>query len=130
MSERSYSELIEIPTFDQRLEYLKLKGAELNSPRAISESFYKSKPWRERRKSIIVRDFGCELGIMGIYIYGPIYVHHMDPITEEDILNGHPKLLDPENLISMSLNSHNIIHYRTKESEPLIERQPGDTKLW
>jgi len=130
MDNRTYSELVLLGTYDERLEYLMLEGVELSSPRAMSQSFYKSKQWKAIRESIIKRDFGCEIGILGIYIYGPIYVHHMNPITEVDIDNNDPKLYDPENLISVSLNTHNIIHYRTIAPEPYVERSAGDTKLW
>jgi len=96
----------------------------------MSSSFYKSKTWRTIRKSIIDRDLGFDLGVFGVYIEGPMYVHHINPIDEYDILNQTRKLLDPENLITVSGNTHNLIHYNKQEKEQWVERTPGDTKLW
>lgn len=127
---RSYSELIKIPSFSERLEYLKLLDNNVNSPRHMSEAFYKSHMWRTTRQYIIDRDNAFDLGVFGVYIDGPIYVHHINPINEDDILFMTDRLLDPENLISSSLDTHNLIHYNKIEKEKWVERQPGDTKLW
>lgn len=78
----------------------------------------------------MARDFGCDLGTFGVYIFGSIYVHHINPITEEDIEANDYKLYDPENLISTSIDTHNAIHYRQSDSDPYVERESGDTKLW
>lgn len=126
----TYSELIKFESFDERLDYLKLWNVPHTSPRSISESFYKSKAWREVREFIIRRDLGCDLGKFGVYIYGSIYVHHVNPITEEDIVQWSDSLIDPENLISTSLTTHNFIHYKPDDKVPYVERQPNDTKLW
>jgi hypothetical protein len=127
---RSYSELILIPSFEERLEYLKLLDNNVASPRHMSRAFYTSTTWKTLRKHIIDRDLGFDLGMFGVYIEGPMLVHHINPITEYDILNMTEKLLDPENLITASGHTHNLIHYNTKEKETWVERKPGDTKLW
>lgn len=127
---RSYSELILLPTFSERLEYLKLLDNNVTSPRHMSASFYQSKTWKILRKQIIKRDLGFDLGIFGVYIEGPMLVHHINPIDESDIVYQTNKLLDPENLITVSGNTHNLIHYNTKVKEQWVERTPGDTKLW
>lgn len=127
---RSYSELITIPSFSERLEYLKLLDNNATSPRHMSESFYKSHIWLTVRNQIIDRDLGFDLGVFGIYIDGPIFVHHINPIEESDIVYQTKKLLDPENLITTSLNTHNLIHYRQEEKDIWVERKPGDTILW
>lgn len=127
---KSYSEASLFNSFEERLEYLKLKGVRYESPRAISQSFYKSKRWRDVREEVLRRDLGCDLGVFGVYIFGPTYVHHINPITEEDLHNDSPKLYDPDNLITTSMETHNAIHYRNRPTEPYLERTPGDTKLW
>lgn len=127
---RSYSELIKISSFSDRLDYLKLLDNNATSPRHMSGDFYKSYIWRKLRKSILDRDLGFDLGVFGVYIDGPMFVHHINPINESDIIYQTKKLLDPENLITVSGNTHNLIHYNTKQKEQWIERTPGDTKLW
>jgi len=127
---RSYSELILLPTHAERLEYLKLLDNNVTSPRHMSASFYKSKTWKHIRQMVIDRDLGFDLGIFGVYIHGPMLVHHINPIDESDIIYQTKKLLDPENLITVSGNTHNLIHYNKKEKEQWVERKPGDTKLW
>lgn len=127
---RTYSELILIGNFGDRLKYLMVAGESYQSPRSISESFYKSWVWKQVRSDIIKRDLGCDLGCINQDIDGIILVHHINPITQEDIDNNSPKLYDPENLITVSLHTHNIIHYGPKKSVEIIERKPGDTQLW
>lgn len=127
---RSYSELILLPTFPERLEYLKLLDNNVTSPRHMSAGFYQSRTWKTIRKMIMDRDLGFDLGVFGVYIDGPMYIHHINPIDESDIVNQTNKLLDPENLITVSGNTHNLIHYNKKEKEQWVERKPGDTKLW
>jgi 5-methylcytosine-specific restriction endonuclease McrA len=127
---RSYSELIKLESFDERLAYLKLLDNDVMSPRHMSRDFYKSDLWKILRKQIIDRDLGFDLGVFGVYIDGPMLVHHINPINENDIIFQTKKLLDPENLITTSYNTHNLIHYNKKEKEPWVERTPGDTKLW
>lgn len=127
---KSYSELITLESFDERLEYLKLLDNNVTSPRHMSMPFYKSDMWKTVRKRIIDRDLGFDLGVFGVYIDGSIIVHHINPINEQDILFQTARLIDPENLITVSTNTHNKIHYSTTIKEPWVERTPGDTKLW
>lgn len=129
MTRLCYSEAIKFESFDERLDYLKLWDVPHTSPRSVSMSLYKHKRWLITRDEIIKRDLGCDLGVFGIYIYGPIYVHHINPITEHDIEIWSDVLFDPENLIATSMDTHNSIHYKPA-APPLVERQPGDTKLW
>lgn len=127
---RTYSELITLPSFQERLDYLKLFDNNALSPRHMSEQFYKSHIWRTIRQQIIDRDLGFDLGVTGVYIEGTVLVHHIDPIDENDIVFQTAKLLDPENLITTSLNTHNLIHYNQEVRDVWVERTPGDTKLW
>lgn len=128
---RSYSELMKHESFYERLAYLQLFDGNVSSPREISQEFYKSDLWIRMREKIILRDFGCDLGSKGIYIRGPIIVHHINPIDKNDILNRTDKLLDPENLIATSINTHNKIHYKKSDThEDYQERKEGDTIPW
>lgn len=127
---RSYSELITIESFKDRLSYLKLLDNNVHSPRHMSEKFYKSHLWLTTRDEIIRRDLGFDLGVFGVYIADQIFVHHINPIVEEDIIYQTSRLTDPENLITCSLKTHNLIHYNTQEKEKWVERRPGDTIDW
>lgn len=127
---RCYSDLILLPSYSERLAYLQLFDNNATSPRHMSASFYRSKTWKQLRKTIIDRDLGFDLGVFGVYIEGPMLVHHINPINESDIIYQTRKLLDPENLITVSVVTHNLIHYNTIEREEWVERKPGDTKLW
>lgn len=127
---KSYSDLIKFHSFQERLDYLKLLDNNALSPRHMSEGFYKSHAWRVLRKQIIDRDLGFDLGVNGVYVVGPFIIHHINPISEYDIIERTDKLLNPENLITTSINTHNLIHYNQKEKEVWVERTPGDTILW
>jgi 5-methylcytosine-specific restriction endonuclease McrA len=127
---KTYSELIQLDSFEERLAYLKLLDNNVTSPRHMSGSFYTSDIWKAVRQQIIDRDLGFDLGVFGVYIEGPMIVHHINPINENDIIYQTAKLLDPENLITTSGNTHNLIHYNKKEKEVWVERSPGDTKFW
>lgn len=127
---KSYSELILLPSFEERLEYLKLLDNNVTSPRHMSEAFYKSDVWKHTRQRVIDRDLGFDLGVFGVYIPDRVLVHHINPINESDIIYQTQKLLDLENLITSSDNTHNLIHYNKKEKEKWVERTPGDTKFW
>lgn len=127
---RSYTELIKLDSYSERLEYLKLLDNNVTSPRHMSEQFYKSHAWMTLRKSIIDRDLGFDLGVFGVYIPSIVIVHHIDPIEESDIVYQTRKLLDPDNLITTSLDTHNKIHYKQEVEDKWVERRPGDTKLW
>lgn len=133
---RAYSELIKIPTFKERFEYLKLKPEEdyhaLRKFRYLNQRFYNSSEWRSVRNQVRIRDNGLDLGCEGFDIFGKIYIHHMNPITIEDLENGSSKLLDMNNLISCSFDTHEAITYSDENllPKPFVERKPGDTKLW
>ena len=133
---RTYTQLMRLKTFDERFEYLNLLGKVgvdvWGAERYINQSFYKSKAWRDVRHEVIVRDCACDLGIKDREIYDRIIIHHMTPITIEDLENGSPYLLDPEYLICTSHTTHNALHYGDISQTPreYIERRPGDTKLW
>ena len=117
--------------WNSRLQYLTLLDDNAASPRTMSNSFYKSKEWSRVRSEIIERDLGCDLGIPGMYIDGPIIVHHINPLWSEDIEEWNTeKLFDPDNLICCSIETHNMIHYGNHKSEGYKERMPNDTNLW
>ena len=127
---RTYSELVKLKTFGERLEYLKLWGESHLSPRTLDYDFYHSPAWRKCRAAIIRRDLGWDLGVDGCGIDGLITVHHINPLTPEDLDNWNiDKLFDPENLITVSDETHKSIHYKAKQID-FIERSPGDIKLW
>ena len=115
MKIKSYSELLEFNTLLDRYRYLKLDGelgaATFGFDRYLNQQFYKLKEWKIVRAKVIVRDLGCDLGIEGLEIVGPVIIHHMNPISIDDVKNKNPILLDPEYLISTQLNTHNAIHY-------------------
>ena len=112
---KSYSELIRIPTFEERFEYLSLDGKvgedTFGYDRWLNQVFYSSKEWRDFRRDIIIRDNGCDLGVEGYEIFGKIIVHHMNPITLDDIMHDRDWIFDPEFLITTVHNTHNAIHY-------------------
>ena len=133
---RTYSELIKLPTFEERFEYLNLNGIvsqlTFGSERYLNQMFYTSDEWRRLRREIILRDEGCDLGIDGFDIHSKIIIHHMNPIREEDILQHSEYLINPEYLICTSLRTHNAIHYGDKQQVTYhpIERKPNDTCPW
>lgn len=136
MTIRTYSELITFPTFEERYEYLRLKGRvgeeTFGFDRYLNQVFYKSKEWRSIRDYVITRDNGCDLGMEGYEIYGQILIHHMNPITKEDILQRRDVLLNPEYLITTVKNTHDAIHYGDANllvTAP-IERRKNDTCPW
>lgn len=127
---RTYSEACQYKTFGDRLAYLTLGDDNAKSPRDISIMFYKRDPrWKPVRQFIIKRDYGCDLGIIGQDISGPIIIHHINPISREDIINDSSMLLDPENLICVKITTHNLIHYRRKVITTITERHPDDMLL-
>ena len=133
---RSWTELSRIPDFYERYNYLRLRGAvgqpTFGSERYINQNFYTSKQWRDVRHEVIARDLGCDLGIEGFEIHDKIIIHHMNPMTVEDIEHGNNEILDPEFLISTTMNTHNAIHFGDESllPRPHVDRRPGDTKLW
>lgn len=133
---RTYSELITIPTFEERFKYLQLNGfvgeETFGFDRYLNQNFYRSKEWKRIRDQIIVRDSGCDLGILDREIYGNIIIHHMNPITTDDIYRVSDYLTNPEYLICTTLRTHNAIHYGDESlliTAP-IERRPNDTSPW
>lgn len=133
---RTYSELITLKTFEERFQYLKLNGVvgreTFGYDRYLNQILYNSLEWKHCRNGIIIRDNGCDLGCEGYDIYGQILIHHINPITVEDVLNRNPIVFDPENLICSSHNTHNAIHYSDENiliTGP-IERRKNDTCPW
>lgn len=133
---RTYTELITLNTWEERFEYLKLSGVvgedTFGFDRYLNQRFYKSREWREIRNKIIARDLGCDLGIPGCEImYDKILIHHMNPIVPSDIVDATEYLLNPNYLITVSIDTHNAIHYG-KEKKPRVyeERHANDTCPW
>lgn len=133
---RTYSELIRLPTFEERFRYLKLDGLvgkdTFGFDRYLNQEFYRSKEWKEVRDFVIVRDNGCDLGMDGYEIVGRIYIHHMNPITVNDIVHSSDFLLNPNYLICVSHNTHNAVHYGDEDllvTAP-VERRKNDTCPW
>lgn len=136
MSIKCYSELIALPTFEERYRYLRLGGRvgeeTFGFDRWINQKFYKDPEWLSARDYAIIRDNGCDLGIEGREIHGKILVHHMNPITKEDILYRTKILLDPEYLICTIKNTHDAIHYGDESlliKDPIV-RTKNDTCPW
>ena len=147
MSIRCYSELILLPTFEERYRYLRLNGAvgeeTFGFDRYMNQVFYRSPEWKQIRDVVIARDMGCDLGCKdhpitdwvlrdGRPIRPKISIHHINPITKDDVLQHSEKLLDPENAICVSAATHKVIHYGTGKGPKLPdgERRPGDTCPW
>lgn len=133
---KTYSELIELPTFKERYRYLRLIGRvgkdTFGFDRYLNQNFYRSIEWKRVRDQVIVRDNGCDLGIEDRPITGKILIHHMNPITDKDILNLTDTLLNPEYLICVSHITHNAIHYGDENlliTEPIV-RTKYDTCPW
>lgn len=133
---KCYSELITIPTFIERYRYLRLGGKvgedTFGFDRYLNQIFYKDPEWLRTRDLVIIRDGGCDLAMPDREILSRILVHHINPITKEDIINRDPKLFDLENLISTVKNTHDAIHYGDENLliiEP-IERSQNDTCPW
>ena len=136
MSIRTYSELITIPTFEERFEYLQLKGSVgkdiFGYDRYLNQVLYRSPEWKRLRNQIIIRDGGCDLACDGYDIYGKVLIHHLNPITVEDVLARSRKVFDPDNLVCVSHNTHNAIHYGDVDllvTGPII-RTKNDTCPW
>ena len=133
---RTYSELITLRTFNERFDYLALSGkvghSTFGADRYLNQNFYRSREWRRIRNEVIIRDGGCDLGIPGREIYDKIYVHHMNPITVEDIYDDYDLLINPEFLICTSFNTHQAITFGDRNNliKLPFERRKGDTKLW
>ena len=136
MSIKCYSELMTLPTFIERYRYLKLGGSvgkeTFGYDRYLNQALYRSPEWKRFRRDIIIRDNGCDLGCEGYDIVGKILIHHIEPITIEDVIKRNPRIFDPENTISTQLMTHNAIHYGDESlliTEPVV-RKPNDTCPW
>lgn len=133
---RSYSELRQLATFIERYEYLALRGevgqATFGFDRWMNQGFYTSRAWKDARRAVILRDEGCDLGVPGHEIHDRLIVHHMNPLTEDDIAHGSDNAFNPENLICTKHSTHNAIHYGDASllEQTYVPRRPGDTKLW
>lgn len=133
---RSYSELRRLSTFDERFDYLSMRGevgAEtFGFDRWINQRFYHSVEWNHVRNLVVYRDNACDLGIPGYEISARLMVHHMNPVTPEGLQQGDRWVLDPEYLITTTHRTHNAIHYGDASllARPPIQRRPGDTTLW
>lgn len=133
---RTYSELIQFPTFEERYRYLRLQGIvgkdTFGFDRYLNQKFYRSAEWKRVRDQVIIRDNGCDLGMEDRVIRGKILIHHMNPITDKDILRATDILLNPEFLICVTHQTHNAIHYGDEDQlvlGPAI-RTPNDTCPW
>ena len=133
---RTYSELVQLPTFTERLRYLLLDGTvaapTFGTNRYLNQKLYRSADWQRVRRLVIIRDGGNDLGVEGYSIEGAILIHHINPITEEMILNADPEIFNLDNLILTTRNTHNIIHYGDAGliKEDWKPRSPNDTIPW
>lgn len=133
---KTYSELVKLDSFEERYSYLRIGGTvgreTFGYDRYLNQILYTSDEWRSLRREIIIRDNGCDLGVDGFEIHGKILIHHINPITVDDVLRRAAKVFDPENLISTTLNTHNAIHYGDESLLLLlpIERTKNDTCPW
>lgn len=136
MSRRSYRELLQLRTFEERYDYLRLYGeigvATFGFDRYLNQNFYKSNEWKQLRNKIIVRDEGCDLAFLGQPCFGRAIIHHINPITEEELVHGDDSIFDPDNLVLCSLQTHNAIHYGDPSQlrKDYIPRRPNDTCPW
>ena len=136
MKNRTYTELSKLKTIEERFEYLRIDGKvgedTFGFDRYLNQMFYKLPEWKKTRRDVIIRDGGCDLGVEGYDIAGPITVHHMNPVTKEQILNRDPVLFDPEYLISTTSLTHKAIHYGDSNllSKVYTERRKNDTCPW
>lgn len=136
MNLRRYSELKRLKTFEERYEYLRIGGligeSTFGFERYLNQQLYTSQRWRQLRNEIIIRDNGCDLGIEGRDIYDKIIIHHMNPLTRDQMQDPDESMFDPEYLICVSLNTHNAIHYGDASllRKDYIPRRPNDTCPW
>lgn len=133
---RTYSDLQQLRTFEERFDYLSLDGVvgfpTFGHERFLNQRFYTSTQWRHLRSEIIARDLGNDLGVPGHEIYDKIIIHHMNPMTPRDVYESNPEILNPEFLVVTRHSTHNAIHFgdRSLILSGFVERRPGDTKLW
>lgn len=133
---RTYSELIQHSSFEDRFKYLSLRGGVGRSTfgfdRYLNQKFYTSRQWKSIRDHVILRDNGCDLAVNGFEIHNKLLIHHMNPIDVNSLVHEDPNILDPEFLITTTHRTHNAIHFGDEKllPKPLVERRRGDTKLW
>lgn len=138
MSDRSYTELLQLPTYEERYRYLCCGGRvgeeTFGHERFLNQRFYTSHEWRTLRQYVIARDYARDLGVPGFDILPPakVFVHHMNPIRPDDIVERNPLISDPEFLITVTHRTHNAIHYGDRQHAPrgLTVRTPHDTSPW
>lgn len=136
MAHKTYTELSRFATFEERFAYLKLNGevgrSTFGFDRWVNQQFYSSRSWRHARDFVIVRDNACDLGVPGYEIRATLLVHHINPLTPQDIVEGGEWIIDPEFLVCCTHRTHNAIHYGDDSLlvKPPTERRPGDTRLW
>lgn len=136
MRNRSYSELRRFHTFEERYDYLRLHGevgeSTFGFDRWMNQQFYRSTEWKQIRQEVIARDLGMDLGVEGYEIFDRTLIHHMNPMSAEDMEDSNPNNLDPEFLITTTHQTHNAIHYGDASLlvRSLVERRRGDTRLW
>ena len=135
MTIRCYREMATFESYSDRYNYLVLNGrvgmATFGFDRYLNQDFYQSRDWKNVRDEVIIRDNGCDLGVPGYEIYDDILVHHMNPMTVDDVVHQESWILDPEFLITTTHKTHNAIHYGADPPQPIfVERVPGDTALW
>lgn len=138
---KTYSELVRFETFEERLDYLylgdnKIGDTTFGGHRYLNQDLYRSAEWARARRNVIVRDMGCDMGLSDFPIpnRSKIIIHHINPISIQDLLDHNPMVFDLDNLISVSFNTHQMIHYGTESRRNLMKldgnRSPNDTKLW
>lgn len=133
---RTYSELVKLNTFEDRFNYLKLNGKvgeeTFGFDRWLNQNFYKSNEWKRIRDQVIIRDNGCDMALEGYDIFSKIFVHHMNPINQSDLIHSTDFLINPEYLVCVSYDTHNAIHYgdiSLLQTDPIV-RKPNDTCPW
>lgn len=135
-TELTYSKLRMFDTFEERFAYLslysKIGDRTFGGERWMNQDFYRSYEWKLARQHVIARDLGCDLGVEGFEIFDRVIIHHMNPMSRDQVSEGDPVILNPEFLITVSHNTHNAIHFgdRTMLPGPMVERRPGDTRSW
>lgn len=133
---KSYRELIMLPTYKERFDYLRIGGRvgleTFGSDRCLNQALYQSQQWRSFRDQIIIRDNGCDMAMPGYELHERIYIHHINPLTVDEVLTGADSIFDPDNAVAVCFNTHNAIHYGDGSllKQSPINRMPNDTCPW